>query len=373
MNRFIAVVVAFGLGACAPQVSSLGALSGGEVGLEPRFTGLAGPTDLRFLPDGRALATEQRGRVVRLTEGAPPEVVLDLQRRTGCCGERGLLSLALHPDFAENGLVFLYRTDPAGDAVLSRVTLGAETLEPNADVQDLLTVAQPGPTHNGGQLQFGPDGYLYLSTGDGAYRPSWLGALPFAQEPGSPLGKLLRFRVDADGDVSAPADNPFPEGDRAVWALGLRNPWRFSFDPDTGDLYLADVGETLLEEVNVQPFGASRGLNYGWPHAEGTNCRRREGCAAFAKPALTYPHSEGCSVTGGYVYRGPALPALRGRYLYGDFCTGVLWAAGRDGPAWVSDVLLDTPLVVSGFAQDAAGEVVVLDYASGTVYGLRGD
>lgn len=367
----LVAVVTFGLGACAPHLSGAGALSGGEVALEPRFTGLTQPTDLRFLEDGRALATEQAGRVVLLTEGAVPEVVLDLRGRTGCCGERGLLSLALHPDFAANGLLFLYGSDKAGNTVLSRVTLGPETLTASS-LRTLFTIAQPGPTHNGGQLQFGPDGHLYLSTGDGEYRPSWLGANPSAQKPGSPLGKLLRFAVSAEGDLSVPADNPFPGGERTIWALGLRNPWRFSFDPATGDLYLADVGETALEEVNVQPLGASRGANYGWPHAEGTDCRQ-EGCRAFTPPALTYPHSEGCSVTGGYVYRGRAVPALVGRYLYGDFCTGVLWAARRDGPTWTNDVVLDTPLVVSSFARDAAGEVVVLDYASGTVYGLTGN
>ena len=361
------------MGACTPQVSTAGALTGGEVALESRFTGLTQPTDLRFLPDGRALATEQAGRVVLLAAGAAPRVVLDLRERTGCCGERGLLSLALHPDFSENGLLFLYGTDQGGDTVLSRVTLGAATLEPNAAVQDLFTALQPGPAHNGGQLQFGPDGYLYLSTGDGEYRPSWFGALPSAQETDTPLGKLLRFAVSAEGDLSVPADNPFPGGERAVWALGLRNPWRFSFDRDTGDLYLADVGETALEEVNVQPFGASRGANYGWPHAEGSSCRQTEECAAFVTPALSYPHHEGCSVTGGYVYRGRTIPALTGRYLYGDFCTGVLWAARRDGATWTKDVLLDTPLVISSFAQDAAGEMVVLDYASGTVYGLTGN
>lgn len=368
MNRFFLIVIAgLSLGACAPQVSTAGVLNGGGVRLEPRFTGLTQPTDLRFLADGRALATEQGGRVVLLSEGAPPAVVLDLSDRTSSGGERGLLSLALHPDFAENGLLFLYGTDRAGDAVLSRAALGPETLAA-LDVRPLFTVPQPGPAHNGGQLQFGPDGHLYLSTGEGEYRPSWLGALPFAQDTGTPLGKLLRFRVGADGALSVPADNPFPDGEGAVWSLGLRNPWRFSFDRGTSELYLTDVGETAFEEVNVQPFGGSRGANYGWPHAEGPNCRLREGCAAFAEPALTYPHAEGCSVTGGYVYRGRAVPEFAGRYLYADFCTGVLRAARRSGSTWTNDVLLDTPFVISSFAQDGAGEVVVLEYASGTVY-----
>jgi len=345
------------------------------VRLEPRFSGLTQPTDLRFLPDGsgRALVSQQAGTVVLVGDGAP-RTVLDLRARVGCCNERGLLSLALHPDFGQSGLVFLYAVTRTGDTVLSRLALDHETLGADAaSYRVLLCIPQPGPTHNGGQLQFGPDGHLYLSTGDGAYRPLWLGALPYAQEADTLLDKLLRLEVDGAGRVSVPADNPFA-GSRgaktAVWALGLRNPWRFSFDRETGELYLSDVGETAFEEVNVQPPSASKGANYGWPHAEGPACRDAEGCAALTTPALSYTHDAGCSVTGGYVYRGTALPELRGRYLYGDFCSGVIRAAGQRGGRWQTVVLADTRLAPSSFAEDDSGELYVLDYAAGDVYRL---
>ncbi len=349
----------------------MGALETDAVKLEPTFTGLTQPTDLRFLGDGLALATEQAGTVVLLGDGKP-KTVFDLRKSVGCCGERGLLSLALHPDFAHNGLAFLYATDKTGGTTLSRVTLTPKTLEADpSSLTTLLKIPQPGPTHNGGQLQFGPDGRLYLSTGDGEYRPSWLGALPYAQEPDKLLGKLLRFDVSETGKLSAPQNNPFTgtkNAKSAVWALGLRNPWRFSFDPNTGDLYVADVGETVFEEVNVTPPDEG-GLNYGWPRAEGPKCRQ-ESCAAFAMPVLSYTHDEGCSVTGGYVYRGQALPELTGHYLYGDFCDGTLWAAAEKNGVWQTQTLLETPLTISSFAQDGAGEVYVLDYAAGTVYQL---
>ena len=364
--------VCLALAACTPQVSTTETPENSEVRLEPHFTGLTQPTDLRFLPDGRALASEQAGRVVLLERGHKPQTVLDLRERVGCCGERGLLSLALHPSFARNGLVFFYAADRTGGTTLSRVTLNLKTLEADPEsLQTLLKISQPGPTHNGGQLQFGPDAHLYLSTGDGEYRPSWLGALPYAQETDKLLGKLLRFRVSQTGVLSIPKDNPFTSAENAsaVWALGLRNPWRFSFDWATGALYVTDVGETQFEEVSAGSLAASKGANYGWPHAEGPECRQKS-CAAFVMPALSYTHAEGCAVTGGYVYRGDALPELSGHYLYGDFCTGTLWAAAEQKGAWQTRVLLQTPLVISSFAQDNAGEMYVLGYGAGTVYKL---
>jgi glucose/arabinose dehydrogenase len=360
---------------CTPQIAPPSRIEVGGVRLEPRFSGLSQPTDLRFLDDGsgRALVAQQAGTVALVGVGET-RTVLDLRERVGCCNERGLLSLALHPDFRRNGLIFVYAVNRAGDTVLSRVALDRETLRADpASYRVLLTIPQPGPTHNGGQLQFGPDGFLYLSTGDGIYRPSWLGAPPYAQERDTLLGKLLRFEVDGQGALSVPADNPFVsvEGAKAaIWAYGLRNPWWFSFDYATNELFLSDVGETRFEEVNVQPLAASKGANYGWPRAEGPVCRDAEGCAALTAPALAYPHDAGCSVTGGYVYRGTALPELRGRHLYGDFCSGVIRVAGRQGGRWQAVVLADTPLVLSSFAQDDGGELVALDYAAGVVYQL---
>lgn len=253
-----------GLVSCGPQLAPPGVIKAAGVRLEPRFSGLTQPTDLRFLPDGsgRALISEQAGTVVLVGDDTGEnKTILDLQGRVGCCGERGLLSLVLHPNFTRNGLVFLYAVNKAGDTVLSRIELDRGTLEAKPDTDEvLLRVPQPGPTHNGGQLQFGPDGFLYLSTGDGIYRPSWLGALPNAQKEDTLLGKLLRFEVDEAGALTVPADNPFAGvsgAKAAVWATGLRNPWRFSFDRTSGDLFIADVGEAAFEEVSVQRLKAS--------------------------------------------------------------------------------------------------------------------
>lgn len=358
--------------ACAPTVGRRDTWQADRVRLELHFSGLNQPTDLRFLPDGRALATEQAGRVIALSH-KKNRVVLDLRAETSCCGEQGLLSLALHPDFGRNGLVFLYGSNDVGDTVLSRVRLRPRmlTLE-DGTYRVLRTFKQPGPTHNGGQLQFGPDAHLYLSLGDGLYRPSWLGALPYAQDEDRPLGKLLRFAVSETGVVSIPADNPFAARagvEPAIWLKGLRNPWRFSFDVATGELFLSDVGETAFEEVTVQTLAQAKGANFGWPDMEGTRCRRGQ-CRDFVTPQITYPTREGCAVTGGYVYRGSALSELSGTYVFGDYCSGVILGAVRRGGTWRTAKLLDSSLLLSSFAQDTWGEVYVLDYGAGRVYRL---
>ena len=372
MTRFwLFIGVWLAVAACTPQVST-SEVAGAGVGLEPLFTGLSQPTDLRFLPNSskQALVSEQAGTVVLVGDGRN-KTVLDLRGQVECCGEEGLLSLALHPNFGQNGLLFLYAVNRAGETVLSRVEVDTGTLEADPDTLEiLLKIPQPGPTHNGGQLQFGPDGFLYLSTGDGLYRPLLLGALDTAQKKDRLLGKLLRLGVDEAGTISVPADNPFvgEAGARGeVWAYGLRNPWRFSFD--RSELYVADVGGSVFEEINVQRLGAARGANYGWPRAEGPECYQ-EDCTAFVPPVLSYTHDDGCSVTGGYVYRGAALPELVGSYLYSDFCTGTIWAAKRRGNTWRSRVLVDTPAAINGFARDDRGELFVLDYGAGTVYQL---
>ncbi len=370
--RLVVVLLLALLAGCTPALSVGRAYQSASVRLEPHFSGLTQPTDLRFLPDGsgRALATEQRGRLVLLGDG-PPRVLLDLRERTRCCGEQGLLSLALHPDFERNGLVFLYGSLESGDTALRRVTLLPQTLTQQPDSFKVVrTFKQPGPTHQGGQLQFGPDGRLYLSLGEGLYRPSWLGALPYAQERDSPLGKVLRFKVSAEGRVSIPDDNPFaavPGAEPALWALGLRNPWRFSFSAETGELFIADVGETVAEEVTILTSAEARGANFGWPRMEGTRCRVAS-CEAFVAPDITYPTRSGCAMTGGYVYWGNRLPALWGTYLYGDYCTGVVWGAVRHEGYWHVRKLLDSTLLLNSFAQDEAGEVYALDYATGRVF-----
>jgi glucose/arabinose dehydrogenase len=295
------------------------------------------------------------------------------------------LSLALHPNFSQNGLLFVYYTAIGGETVLKRFRLLPD-LTPLLDSgRVLLRIPQPGPTHNGGQLQFGPDGYLYLSTGDGEYRPSWLGANGYAQDKTLLLGKLLRLDVSTlDVSLTAegyriPPDNPFvglplAAGDAKaeVWALGLRNPWRFSFDAQTGEMFVTDVGETRFEEVNVQR-AKEGGQNYGWPHAEGSECRTEGSCRAFVAPALVYTHGEGCSVTGGYVYRGEALPQLQGRYLYADFCTGQVWAARETERGWEATPLFGTGAMISTFGEGENGELFLADYAAGAIYKIVSD
>jgi glucose/arabinose dehydrogenase len=219
-------------------------------------------------------------------------------------------------------------------------------------------------------LAFGPDGYLYLGLGDGGGAND---QFDNAQDRATLLGKLLRIDVDRGDPYAVPPDNPFAgqAGARAeIWAYGLRNPWRFSFDRATGDLYLGDVGQSQREWVHFQPAGDPGGRNYGWPIVEGTRCRGGAACqqGGLTPPVAEYTHALGCSITGGYVYRGPRFPPLRGAYLFGDFCSGRVWALARDGAgAWRMTELLRLEARISSFGEDEAGEVYVADLAGGTV------
>ncbi len=233
----------------------------------------------------------------------------------------------------------------------------------------LLTIEQPEDNHNGGNLLFGPDGMLWVGLGDGGKAGDFFGN---GQNPYTLLGTLLRLDVSPEQGFRIPSDNPFAGDDEAgapaIWATGLRNPWRFSFDRESGELWVADVGQYQWEEINHVPSDAA-GLNYGWPITEGRHCYAAESCKAegFVRPVAEYSHEEGCAVTGGYVYRGKAIPALRGRYLFGDFCTGRIWAipaadsAGDAAPR----LLLDTDLAITSFGEDEAGELFLTSYDGG--------
>ena len=231
---------------------------------------------------------------------------------------------------------------------------------------ELLTIVQPFANHNGGQLAFGPDNLLYIGTGDGGSGGDPLGN---GQSLATLLGKVLR--VDVLSGVlpySIPGGNPFGN---EIWAYGLRNPWRFSFDRLTGDLYLADVGEALVEEVNFQAAGSGTGANYGWNIMEGSRCFATAACssAGLTLPVAEYLHGSGdCAVIGGYVYRGSAFPALQGTYIYGDLCSGRIWGLRRSGAVWQSSLLADTTLQISTFGEDETGELYVGDYATGDIY-----
>jgi glucose/arabinose dehydrogenase len=283
--------------------------------------------------------------------------------------EQGLLSIAFHPDFANTGRLFVNYTDNSGDTVVAGYDVTADgQLVDLATALVILTIPQPHANHNGGQLQFGPDGYLYIGTGDGGSANDPYGN---GQNPAALLGKMLRIAVDGEPPYQIPADNPFldqadflPE----IWSLGLRNPWRFSFDRSTGDLYIADVGQNQYEEVNLQPAGQG-GLNYGWSIMEGAHCFQSGQCdsAGLTQPLAEYDHGQGCSVTGGHVYRGAQFPALAGVYLYGDFCSGKIWGVRPGGQAVE---LLDTDMSISSFGEDETGELYVMDYR-GSVYQIR--
>jgi glucose/arabinose dehydrogenase len=292
------------------------------------------------------------------------------------CGERGLLGLAFHPDYENNGDFFVFYTRTGGDLVVARYEVSANPDVANAgSAAILLVVDHPRTNHNGGQLAFGPDGYLYIGTGDGGG-----GGDPDenGQNINTLLGKILRIDVDGadaypsdpDRNYAIPANNPFAgatPGADEVWAYGLRNPWRFSFDRQTGDLYIGDVGQVTWEEIDFQPAASGGGENYGWDCREGAhnytdgNGDLNAGCpVASVDPILEYSHSLGCSVTGGFVYRGGVPSFLSGEYLYGDFCTGRIWRGFQD-PDWESEELFDTSFGISSFGESETGRIYFTD------------
>jgi glucose/arabinose dehydrogenase len=282
---------------------------------------------------------------------------LNISERVGSSGnEQGLLGLAFHPNYAENGLFFVNYTDNNGDTVIARyrVTADPNIADPSSEVV-LLRVDQPFGNHNGGVLAFGPDGYLYAGLGDGGSAGDPRGN---AQSLNTLLGKILRLDVDSAEPYAIPADNPF--GDE-IWAYGLRNPWRMSFDSATGDLYIGDVGQGQWEEIDFVSAGTPGGINFGWDYLEGTH--PFEGNppaeAQFVPPVAEYSHGQGCSVTGGYVYRG-AMPEWNGVYLYGDYCSGTVWGLIRSDGGWQEQVLFDALGNITSFGQDESGEVYII-------------
>ncbi len=353
--------------------------------LEPVADGLAAPISLTVTPGGWLLANEQAGRVIAVDlDTGDTSVALDITDRVLSGGEQGLLGLAVHPDWASEDLrAFVHYTDRDGDTVLSEFLVTDFALPPRFDPgteRVLLRVDQPFTNHNGGQLAFGPDGYLWFGLGDGGSGGDPQGN---GQNRHALLGKILRLDVDADptGDraYAIPDDNPFADGADGIpeaVLYGLRNPWRFSFDRDTGQLWIADVGQNAFEEVNrVDPL-ADAGSNLGWNLMEASACYLA-GCSAegLVLPVTEYGRDQGCSVTGGYVYRGTAVEGLAGWYLFSDYCSGLLFgvrsdlpvpAAGEGAPA--PRVLLETGSNVTSFGEDTDGELYVADVGSGTIY-----
>ncbi|MBI2838470.1 MAG: PQQ-dependent sugar dehydrogenase [Acidobacteria bacterium] len=354
-----------------PEMSAAGRLSMVEV-----LDGLDSPVSITHCGDGRLFVAEQGGRI-RVWDGTTLRIFMDLRKKVSCCGERGLLGVAFHPDYAVNGRFFASYTDKSGNVVL------AECREP-ASVTVLLKIPHSSQAnHNGGQIAFGPDRYLYAGIGDGGG----------AGDPGNNaqslttlLGKILRIDVNGTKPYAIPPTNPFAGGDPrddAIWARGLRNPWRFSFDRKTADLFVADVGQDCWEEVNWQRAGSGGGENYGWHVMEANKCYDSGGLtcspppicdrSGFRAPIITYGHSGTCTaIVGGYRYRGRQVPGLRGTYLYADYCSGTIWGASKSPGGWTSREIAATDFFISTFGEDSSGEIYVADAASGRVFRING-
>jgi hypothetical protein len=340
------------------------------VALQLVASGLVFPLHLTA-PDGdtRLFIVEKGGTIRIVKDGSLlPSPFLDISGQVSTGREQGLLGLAFHPQYATNGRFIVHYTDLAGDTRVSgfRASPDPDAADAASEVS-ILAEDQPFSNHNGGQVLFGPDGYLYIMLGDGgsADDPGGRG-----QSLADLLGSILRVEPLEGGGYAVPPDNPFASTAGArpeIWSYGLRNPWRVAFDPATGDLYIADVGQTRWEEVDVSPSadGAGRGLNFGWSVMEGPECFRDSSCDqdAFELPVLSYDHDDGCSITGGFVYRGAAIPALQGHYFYSDFCRG--WVRSfrfEDGSA--ADQFQWPALAPGGgvpsFGLDATGELYVM-------------
>jgi glucose/arabinose dehydrogenase len=355
-------------------------------------SGLTQPVLVTHAGDGsgRLFVVEQPGRIRIVKNGsllATPFLDIAADLRAG--GERGLLSLAFHPSYETNGYFYVMYTAPRpGDSVGSILTLkrfsasGAPDAANYASGQVLLTIDHPSQSnHNGGTLAFGPDGYLYWSTGDGGGSGD-----PYenAQDLTKRLGKILRLDVDAATPYAIPAGNPFvesPVDDPAtlpeIWAYGLRNPWRMAFDRGTGDLYIGDVGQGSWEEIDFQPAASTGGENYGWDmyEADAEYNPPNEGPydpAGKTFPVAKYSHSLGCSVTGGHVYRASNFPSLQGYYFFGDYCSGRIWAMHYDdsSAAWITEQVADTAYNISSFGEDEAGQVYFTALGQGRVLKL---
>ena len=319
-------------------------------------SGLTRPVDLQSAYDGsgRLFIIEKYGVIRLFKDGLLlQEPFLNIDDRVNDRGnEMGLLGFAFHPNFEQNGYFYVNYTGEGGHTFISRFQASGDTADPNSETI-LLTVNQPYPNHNGGAVTFGPDGYLYLGLGDGGAGGD---PLKNGQNTESLLGKILRIDVDQGDPYAVPADNPFGN---EVWAYGLRNPWRISFDQVTGDLWIGDVGQNVWEEIDYLPAGSPGGANFGWSIMEASYGYDGEAQPGLLLPAAEYSHDFGCSVTGGYVYRG-AMPEWNGVYLYGDYCSGIIWGLINVNGQWQSQVLFEAGTTITSFGQDESGEVYLL-------------
>jgi glucose/arabinose dehydrogenase len=347
--------------------------------LIPFASGLSNIVGITNAGDSRLFVVNQRGTIhIVSSDGIVSSLsFLDIRDRVIYGGERGLLGLAFHPQYKTNGYFFVNYIGKGDSTHISRFKVNPENQnlsDPQTELK-LMTIAQPFPNHNGGDLCFGPDGYLYIGLGDGgsAGDPG-----NRAQNPKQFLGKMLRIDVDNGYPYSIPATNPF-YGSTAVlpeiWAVGLRNPWRFSFDRLTGDLWIADVGQNAVEEVNFQPANSKGGENYGWRCYEGNQAYNSSGClpnTVFTFPAYAYSQNEECSVTGGYVYRGSASSPFYGKYFFTDYCSDRIWTLHKVGDIWIKeDFGRFSGNSFTTFGEDASGQLYVAGIFSGKIFRIN--
>jgi glucose/arabinose dehydrogenase len=363
----------------APTLSQPGVINPSDYTFELVADGFALPLLVTHAGDGsgRIFVLQQRGLIRIIQDGQVlPDPFLDLSGLVSPGGnERGLLGLAFAPDYAQSGVFYVHYTNLNGDTRVARYRVSgddANRADPNS-AEIILEEAQPFPNHNGGHLAFGPDGFLYVGLGDGGSGGDPLGQ---GQKLNTILGKVLRLDVSSgSGPYQTPPSNPFvgqADAREEIWAYGLRNPWRFTFDRATGDLFIADVGQNAYEEVNYQPAASPGGENYGWNFMEGSHpYGGNPGSQALVPPVAEYSHDEGgCSVTGGYVYRGSSLPELNGVYFYGDYCSGLIWSLVKTGDQWQATLFSESGFILSSFGEDEAGELYACDLRAGLVYKL---
>jgi glucose/arabinose dehydrogenase len=360
----------------AEEPNSAGRLKPGQIDLEfdTVFEGLEAPVLVTSAGDGsdRLFVVEQTGSILVGEPGEELGTFLDVSDLIVAGGEQGLLGLAFHPNYADNGRFFINYTDTSGDTVIAEYVNASETVADQSSARILLQIEQPFANHNGGNIAFGPDGHLYIGMGDGGSGGDPRG---YAQNLSTLLGKMLRIDVDSksnDTEYGIPEDNPFA-GDTVprpeIWASGLRNPWRFSFDTETGDLWIGDVGQDEYEEINHVPADQSE-VNFGWNTMEASHCYGGGGCdrEGLTEPVAEYNHDNGsCSVTGGHVYRGQRFPDMVGAYFFADYCSGIVWVLDADRPEAGLTQLLDTELSFSSFGLDNDGELYVTSLNDGTV------
>ena len=368
-------------GASAPATAAMPInLTSIKVSLEPVFTGLDQPLYLTHSGDGSGdIFIVEKGGTIRIVKNGQVQnrPFLDITTRVGSSGsEQGLLSVAFHPDYKNNGFLFVDYTDTSGNTVVARFTAASDRNSADSNsFKKILGFQQPFQNHNGGQLAFGPDGMLWIGAGDGGSAGDPQGN---GQNTNTLLGSILRIDVDHGDPYAIPADNPFANGSGGkpeVWAFGLRNPWRFSFDRLTHDLYIGDVGQSTWEEIDFVSSALQPGLNFGWNRMEGTHCYPpNSSCdkTGITFPVAEYSHAPGnCSVTGGYVYRGAQYPEIDGVYFFTDYCSGAIWALADDASGnWTQNQVGQGKAGYSSFGEDGNGELYVTDLSNGTVYHL---